>query len=244
MTMPASGFDNLSSRLSLSPAQMEKYFTAADKVLERVLGRPDGKPAGEGFNRHQAQQALQALLFVKPSDKVSKRDAARQIISRFARRAFRRPVRDGEIDRLLRLYDLADKKGDRHENGVRLMLKAVLVSPRFLMRLEQVISGCPGSTRRLPRQRSRIGLAFVLFSVVHHARRGRCRSWRTRRNFLIRPSWSSRSSACSSITRHGHLPIISACRGCNCARSGRLGQRRSSFLPSRILCAGPCGRRR
>jgi cytochrome c553 len=132
-----SGFENLASRLSLSAAQMEKYFTAADKILARVLGRPAGQPAGEGFNRHQAQEAQKRLLFVKPSDKLPARDAARQIIDRFARRAFRRPVQDREIERLLRLYDLAAKKGDRHENGVRLMLKAVLVSPHFLMRLEQ-----------------------------------------------------------------------------------------------------------
>jgi hypothetical protein len=131
------GFDNLASRLTLSAAQMEKYFTAADVILERVLGLPDGKPAGGGFNRHQAGQARKALLFVQPSAKLPARAAARQVVGRFARRAFRRPVRAAEIDRLMRLYDLAEKKKDRHENGVRLLLKAVLVSPHFLLRVEQ-----------------------------------------------------------------------------------------------------------
>jgi hypothetical protein len=130
----AGGFDNLARRLTLAPAQMEKYFAAADRILERVLGLPDGKPAGGGFNRHQAQEAAKKLLFVVPSAKVPDTDAARQVIARFARLAYRRPVTDGEIDRLMRLYQLARKKGDSHVNGLRLMLKAVLVSPHFLLR--------------------------------------------------------------------------------------------------------------
>jgi hypothetical protein len=162
-----SGFDNLASRLSLSAAQMEKYFTAADKILERVLGRPDGKPAGDGFNRHQAQQAQMRLLFVKPSDKLPRRDAARQIIDRFARRAFRRPVQEREIDRLLRLYDLAAKKGDSHENGIRLMCKAVLVSPRFLMRLEQDRPGSAARTAYLVSDHElAVRLSYFLWSTM------------------------------------------------------------------------------
>jgi hypothetical protein len=131
------GFDNLATGLSLSLAQLEKYFTAADKLLERLLGKPDGTPSSQDFNRDEARRAAEAILFSRPGEHQTGRDAAREVVARFASRAFRRPVTDPEIDRLMRLYDQAERQGDRHENGVRLLLKAVLVSPHFLLRVER-----------------------------------------------------------------------------------------------------------
>lgn len=64
------------------------------------------------------------------------REAAREVATRFASRAFRRPVRPGEIDRLLKLYDKAEAEGERFEDRIRLVLEGVLVSPDFLFRVE------------------------------------------------------------------------------------------------------------
>lgn len=61
---------------------------------------------------------------------------ARQVIERFAKRAFRRPVEREEIDRLLALYQMARKDGDSFERSVQVALSAVLVSPHFLFRGE------------------------------------------------------------------------------------------------------------
>ena len=58
--------------------------------------------------------------------------AARAILTQFTRRAWRRPVEPIEIDRLLALYDRARQQGDSFEGGVKLALKAALVSPHFL----------------------------------------------------------------------------------------------------------------
>src|SRR5262249_42740351 len=52
-------------------------------------------------------------------------------------RAFRRPVDDREVERLLRLYRRAAARGDGFEAAVRLSLRAVLVSPGFLYLLER-----------------------------------------------------------------------------------------------------------
>jgi hypothetical protein len=72
------------------------------------------------------------------------REAARVIVSRFATRAFRRPVTPEEVERLLQLYDKAQKDGERFENRVRLALYRVLVSPHFLFRVELDPSGAVG----------------------------------------------------------------------------------------------------
>lgn len=58
------------------------------------------------------------------------------ILDGFARRAWRRPVTAGELTGLLALVDLARDEGDTAENGLRLALQQVLVSPHFLFRVE------------------------------------------------------------------------------------------------------------
>jgi hypothetical protein len=74
------------------------------------------------------------------------REAARHIITRFAGRAFRRPVKPDEVERLLALYDQAAKEGDRFEDCVRVALEAVLVWPQFLFRIELDPKGAAAGT--------------------------------------------------------------------------------------------------
>ncbi len=62
--------------------------------------------------------------------------AARADIERFATRAFRRPVSQAELDRLLKLFEMTQRDGVSFEEGVQVALEAVLVSPYFLFRGE------------------------------------------------------------------------------------------------------------
>lgn len=74
------------------------------------------------------------LMAHKPG--LDKREAAREILARFASRAYRRPVNRDEIDRLLKFVDLAQKNGDSADAGIQLAMQAVLCSPKFLFRIE------------------------------------------------------------------------------------------------------------
>jgi hypothetical protein len=76
-------------------------------------------------------------LFVsKPGAGKTPRQAAQEILAAFLPKAFRRPAAAGEVERFLRLYDLAEKQGDGFEQAMKLPLAAVLVSPHFLFRIE------------------------------------------------------------------------------------------------------------
>lgn len=66
----------------------------------------------------------------------SKAEAARKIVSAFARRAFRRPSTAAEVGRLVSIVDLAQQQGESFERGIQLAVQAVLVSPHFLFRVE------------------------------------------------------------------------------------------------------------
>lgn len=65
------------------------------------------------------------------------RKAAQQILRRVLRQAYRRPVEAADIAPLMTLYDRAAQRGDPFEERMKLALKAVLVSPDFLFKLEQ-----------------------------------------------------------------------------------------------------------
>jgi hypothetical protein len=110
------GFDNNATTLFVPPILMERYLQAATDILE------EADPA--------------RYLVAIPSRGVPEREAARRCIVEFARRAFRRPVADAEIERLLRLFDIAARRGESYEAAVHFALKATLVSPSFLYLIE------------------------------------------------------------------------------------------------------------
>ncbi|MBK7862142.1 MAG: DUF1592 domain-containing protein [Archangiaceae bacterium] len=69
------------------------------------------------------------------------RACAEQILARFARRAWRRPVSSEERAGLLGVFDATVADGDDFETAVKLALRAVLVAPDFLIRTEAVMGG-------------------------------------------------------------------------------------------------------
>jgi mono/diheme cytochrome c family protein len=99
---------------SVSPLLIEKCLTIASEVL----------------NRSSAVQ--QRLFGVTPTEKKDRPAAARKIAQSLARRAYRRPPSDAELDVLLRVFTLAETSGRSYPDALRLVLKAILVSPQFL----------------------------------------------------------------------------------------------------------------
>ena len=75
----------------------------------------------------------QEILFCDPG---TGPQCVRDIVATLARRAYRRPVRDPEIDGLLQFVDIAKGEGMSVEEGIRVALQAMLVSPNFLFRIE------------------------------------------------------------------------------------------------------------
>ncbi|MBC8001731.1 MAG: DUF1592 domain-containing protein, partial [Opitutaceae bacterium] len=77
-----------------------------------------------------------------PSDKAGRQKYARQLLERFASKAFRRPVDVRTVDRLLAVAETISKQpGKTFEAGIAQAMIGVLASPRFLFRLEEPITG-------------------------------------------------------------------------------------------------------
>ena len=107
---------------SMSPLQSEKYLAIANEVLERILASKDQPPT-----------EVQKRLFGDPPAPGSDlRSAAKTVASKLARSVYRRPASEAELELLLRVFDLAQGNNLDYQESLRLMLKAVLVSPQFL----------------------------------------------------------------------------------------------------------------
>jgi hypothetical protein len=72
-----------------------------------------------------------------PAEVSARRDYARKILRQLADRAFRRPVDEPTLDRLVNLADkVSQQSGMSFEKGIGHALTAILTSPRFLFRAE------------------------------------------------------------------------------------------------------------
>jgi hypothetical protein len=63
-------------------------------------------------------------------------EQARELLWRFASRAWRRPVANEELDRLCQLVNYTVGHGESWEEGLRRAVTAILASPKFVFRLE------------------------------------------------------------------------------------------------------------
>jgi hypothetical protein len=77
-----------------------------------------------------------------PTDPTERKAYAREVLARFAARAFRRPVDDRTVDRLVAIAEEAySQPGKKFEHGIGQAIVAVLASPRFVFRVEQSAPG-------------------------------------------------------------------------------------------------------
>ena len=142
------------------------FVGTLDKSLP-VDGRPPMPPIRSfGFGQHISDPAVASVEIVGPYDGKVPEDTpsrraifvctpattqdeqpcARDIIATLARRAYRRPVTDVDIEPLVAAFEHGRGEGG-FEDGIRWALEAILVSPKFLFRVEHeppdVASGAP-----------------------------------------------------------------------------------------------------
>ena len=155
-------FDNLATALQFSDSQMEKFFAAAEFVLEKLYVPGKGKgPKG----KTPLSPALERILNQPSGETLS----PRQVLERFLPRAYRRPIEPAEIDRLLKLFDQASIASPAREDAMRPVLKAILVSPNFLLRIERDRAKKSDEAYRLSDHELAARLSYFLWSSMPDA---------------------------------------------------------------------------
>jgi len=111
-------------------------------------------------------KSRERIFICRPSSMLPESDCAREIIVTLARRAYRRPLTDDDWPSLLTLFEQGRAKGG-FDNGIRLALQKILVSPEFLFRLERDKPGVdPGEAYAVSDLELASRLSFFLWSSI------------------------------------------------------------------------------
>jgi mono/diheme cytochrome c family protein len=120
------------------------------------------------FNAATASEtpSRQRIFICTPKKPAEERPCATTILSKLARRAYRRPVTEADMAPLLRFYDEARKNGG-FEAGVEMALRAMLASPKFVFRIERDPAGTTsGRIYTLSNLELASRLSFFLWSSI------------------------------------------------------------------------------
>lgn len=109
------GFGNDSNATAFAPLLAEEHLRAAQIIAKRATA---------------SQAALSQLVNcgTMPND-----DCAKKFIVEFGRRAFRRPLEDAEVERLLAVYKTTSTE---LAQGIEAVMTTMLISPQYLYRVE------------------------------------------------------------------------------------------------------------
>lgn len=107
----------------------------------------------------------QQILVCTPATATNEDACAREVLSNLARRAFRRPVVDEDIAAPLAFYNEERANGGDFDQGMRVAIARMIVSPFFLFRVEtDAPDGAPGSDHAVDSVALASRLSFFLWS--------------------------------------------------------------------------------
>ena len=133
------------------------------KVETHVLSlRIDGPFAALPSGERGA--AWQRIMVCQPRAEGEEIGCARSILSTLARRAYRRPVTDDDVEPLISFFRSGRTRGG-FEAGIQRALEALLVDPEFLFRVEQTPANA-GRVYRISDLDLASRLSFFLWSTV------------------------------------------------------------------------------
>jgi hypothetical protein len=143
-----------------SDFRVNSVFTPAGGINTVVINGPFN-PGGPGETPSRRR-----IFVCQPANAADEVPCARQIVSAFARRAFRRPAQESEITTLMKFYQQGRKDAD-FDTGIQQALARILVAPAFLYRVEDEPAAVPdGGIYRLSNLDLASRLSFFLWSSI------------------------------------------------------------------------------
>ena len=114
----------------------------------------------------QDSPSRRRIFVCRPASRLEEEPCARTILSALARRAYRRPVVDADVQTLLHFYHAGRRDGS-FETGIRRALERILVGPEFLFRVERTpTTATPGAVYRISDIELASQLSFFLWSSL------------------------------------------------------------------------------
>ncbi len=138
------GFDNFARTLFLTPLKMERYYEAAETIIDKAYADPVlwrnlvPKPYTETL-WHRIVNWFYNLFSSQYSSRKAVK-AAEEVILPFTTKAYRRFLKPDEKQTLLALFQKVyegTEGQNRYDLALKETFKAVLLSPKFLYRIEE-----------------------------------------------------------------------------------------------------------
>jgi hypothetical protein len=144
---------------------MDEQRTGAYLRRVEISGPYDAAGPGQTASRERIFICRPAAEMPEPTPE--SRECAAAIIAGLARRAFRRPVGEADVEPLLEFYRFGHNEARSFDGGVQVALKALLMSPEFLFRMEQdPRDAAPGASYRVGDFELASRLSFFLWSSI------------------------------------------------------------------------------
>jgi hypothetical protein len=128
---------------SLGPIRLQQHLYSTIVATDH-LGYPhvEYMTVSGPFNAGDASDtpSRERIFTCRPARSTEERACATTILSKLARRAYRRPVTDSDMAGLLRFYE-EGRKANGFDAGIELSLRAMLASPKFVFRAERDPAG-------------------------------------------------------------------------------------------------------
>jgi hypothetical protein len=167
------------------PRVVMAAFVKKTDALPESIRQPFARPHGEGdylmYQPHMGTITItgpfdptgagdtpsrRRIFTCRPSTSADEAPCAEEILSTVARRAYRRPVTERDLEGLLTFYNQGREAGG-FEAGIERALRALLVSPSFLFRVEADPEGtAAGAPYRLSDLELASRISFLLWSTI------------------------------------------------------------------------------
>jgi cytochrome c551/c552 len=146
--------------LRLDGARLQLFDTAAPRFGTFVVAGPYNITGpGDSPSREK-------IFVCKPASAKDENPCAQKILASLGRSAYRRPLTDADLKPLLAFYEVGRREGN-FDNGIEMALRALLVSPSFLFRVERDPPGSSaGSVYRVNDYELASRLSFFLWSSI------------------------------------------------------------------------------
>jgi len=147
---------NLRSVIESGPLE---GFTFSPQVGQIVITGPyNAAPATDLASRRK-------IMTCRPAGAADEVPCAKKILSELARKAYRRPVKDADLEDLLSEYQNGRNQGGNFESGIERALQAILADPEFVFRGEPAPANIkPGQVYRISDLELASRLSYFLWS--------------------------------------------------------------------------------
>jgi hypothetical protein len=157
--------------VKLAPGKHKADFVFLNAFTDEKADKPERKKRALAIERAELEGPLDTYppthrRLLACTESKPPREQAREILTRFASRAYRRAATAAEVDRLVQFFADVQSRGESREAAFRLAMEAVLVSPKFLFRLE--LDNRPDSVEAHPLDDYQLAsrLSYFLWSTM------------------------------------------------------------------------------